>query len=346
MEADRIEKFDSRVTEFVKDSAVSLSNREIDKGELQRFSYRLGILDDRAEIYELSLGELRELARILTDLVVNSPENPQTLDHIQYWAWTAAFASTTQQRLPRKLNSSMGDFLDLVALKVSTMRRAKILHLIMNKRVEDQEIPSDLLLFQLAASFDPLIFGNYLFVDRIASTMGFSVLEGLIATRCSDLDSETGELTADVDVTWYDGENQLNKGENPNIHKKIQIWREFGSSEEVGSIIDQINQLDRYNTDVLTGTFQGVESRVYEELGETNHLTRVIAKQRGDNIHASRSTRSIGTIVLNLCSLLIWDMILPDVFERDRKKVLNEVGSSSGIFHNYTPSDYLPVFRL
>lgn len=155
---------------------------------------------------------------------------------------------------------------------------------------------------------------------RLASTLGFSILQGLIRRHCTRLRASGGLDGApiqnpnwrDKDERCIDDQNRLHK---PNYFDELKIWENYQASEEVSATLREIDNLERYDIDNLSNKMIGIDQVDDHDKG----FLFVIKNQRNANIHGQFDSRVIGSVVLILCCLLIWDFVDVSTFEETRK---------------------------
>ena len=125
-------------------------------------------------------------------------------------------------------------------------------------------------------------------------------------------------------------------------------WRYHISRSDTKRVLSLIDDLSRYNSDPLRANLAGVDDILKEERGTTNHFLRVIATQRNLNLHGQLPTRVIGTVITTLCSLLIWDAIPSEDFDKHRRETLNKIENQSDEAYEDVMSApaFMPVDRV
>lgn len=260
--------------------------------------------------HELSLDTLRRLARYLTDCIVQpSAAVPTTLDHLRYWAWTAATAGQVLEK--GRTNLRISDFqytihLGLFPIRISRSNGNPTLNVILGDN------------------------------ERLALLSGLAVLEGFICNYGNSLTPE-GQARTTITETWKPKQNNINNGQPVHkYHDILQIWRQEDAGSCVSQLLTEINNLNRYDMHSLKWKFEDSVDIIDEEISDgTNNFLRVIGKHRDFNLHGQRSTRTLAPVVLTLCCLYIWDLVEEATYEEQREEVIKSIH-----WNNQTPGDH------
>lgn len=284
------------------------------------------LLTEDQPVHSFSLSTLRRFPRYLCDAILIPHTTAISYDHHLYWGWTAAYISyseTQDQETDTDMMSLMQDFYSLIHLCLLPVRQST-----MDQRVS-----------QFIQSMNPSLQGIEHQGFSLASSTGFSLLEGFVRRHCEDLQADGG-LTVDSieDPSW-----RSTPVENPIYHDKLQIWKEREASQKVAQSLREIDDLNRYDQNLLARKIGGGEQSVERR----NNFLSVLSDQRNSNIHGEISTQVIGPVVLNLCCLLIWDRIEDEEFESTRKELLQRLdqprhGGATGL-HPQWPSAFYPL---
>lgn len=261
------------------------------------------------DIHEQSLTHLRRLPQYLCDAILLPHKTTAPLDSYLYWAWTAAVASSltfSGRHFDFEDTVFLWDFLSTVHMTLLPLRHHRL-------DEDDQQTIADL---------NPSIEGLRYAGIRFAATIGCSILDGFISRHCDELDQDGELVSGSLNASWRPDGRITNP---PNFHDRVQVWREYQASQDTKHSLDAINDLTRYDVDVLRGKLEGSGDILEEERESTNNFLRVMKEQRDYNIHGSGSTQVIGPIVLNLCCLVIWDQIPEDEFDTYREGTLAEL---------------------
>lgn len=304
-------------------------------------------LESEQEITEFSLEELRKFPRYLSDLTIKSNPSIITLDHYTYWAWTGAIAVGHPSRSGGGYRHTIGELAYLIHMMLFGMRSQFLTDLLIQANSgKDLRPIAELVNSTNKFSWvNPSLHTVHNMAHRVAATTGFAILDGLVKAHCNILEFETGDLKNRMEGTWREDPKMLT---GTNFHDRIQIWRTTEATPTVAETISHINDLQRYDPDTICRSIEGVKVRLEKELTSTNHFLRLLHAQRDDNIHGQRGTRAIGSIVINLCCLLFWDIVKPDEFDRERNHAVSEIASwrDKQLYTTMVPETYLPLFRV
>lgn len=261
-------------------------------------------------LHKFYLDELHYFSKSLIDSALKTHTNATTEDFNAYWGWTAALVSHLST------NGEIGKYRDILHdfyfLVHSSLVSARHSYLVQNNqqllRVISRTNPS----------IEGVTWGSGL---PVAATYGFSVLEGLLKRRCRVFET----------------------------NDRIKIWeglKELSQDDDVSGVVKEVlaevDDLDRYDRDVLERKMEGVP-----ELTNRTRLSWLITKQRNYNIHGEGSTQAIGSIVLTLCSLVLLDEIatVSSPYLEIRKDVFQGIqrARQSGRIHPMGPAAFYPV---
>lgn len=279
---------------------------------------------DHISYHELSLSTLRKLARFLTDAIIRpSAAVATSVDHFQYWAWTAAVASEVLEK-------------DGENLKVSDFQYTVHTALLPIRLPFSTNHP-----WMAALSSDS---------ERLELLSGLTVLEGFI---CHFGESLTPDGTARKLITqrWKPKQegSYLVIGNGQPVHKYhdiLQIWCQEDAGDQVSQVLSEINNINRYDMDSLKWKFEDSVDLIDEEINDgTNNFLRIVGKHRDFNLHGQISTRTLAPVVLNLCCLYIWDMIEQSTYDEEREEVIRSIqwNNQTPGGHPLWPSAFYPV---
>ena len=307
------------------------------------------ILNRWDNIYELSHKNLRQLSKYLSDAILRTSPPRISYDHFVYWGWTAAYITEHPISESDPFEDLVSEYLSLVHIMLFKLRHiySRIFYAPggLHANIDGREITWEEA-FRTIEWGNPSIQHLTVLPDRYAASTGFAVLEGLINIHSSHISTETGHLISEVSSPWHPHQSSL-KGEHT-YHDKLQSWRYHAASPETKSALSLIDDLSRYETDVLRANMAGIEDILKEEQNTTNHFLRVIAKQRNLNLHGQLPTRVIGTLITTLCSLVIWDIVPDSDFEQHRESVLEKVKNQENEAYEDVMSApaFMPVDRV
>jgi hypothetical protein len=112
--------------------------------------------------------------------------------------------------------------------------------------------------------------------------------------------------------------------------------------------LTEVNDLSQYDADLLCEYMPGISDRVYDELDSTQHFLRVFSKLRNENIHGQQTSRIIGSIVISLCCLVLWDSISSEDVQSRRSQIKEQIETAE-MYHaksNITPTAFFPIDRI
>lgn len=253
-----------------------------------------------ANVDEFSIPLLRNLSSYLSDALLRKDAYVLLPDHLEYWSWSAAYAS---HYIP--LESTFGwllrDYYKLVQIVLLPHRHLK--HDFDTRR----EIEA------LNRSLSGLAHSNSI---KLVTLSLFPILEGLVRRFCPqiELDGKASEridfdnVGEDLQPIGVDGRVSL----GPALH----IWQWFNASPRARMVLTKLDNVERYNLSKLAIMYGNIE----ENHGTTSFIDS-IANIRNANLHGENWTGLIRAIILNLISLLIWD-IAPTSNYEIRREVL------------------------
>lgn len=307
------------------------------------------LLNKWDDIYDLSHEELLQFPRYLSDAVFMTSPPRISYDHFLYWGWTAAFAVEHPISQEGPFQDAIREYLSLIHFMLFKLRHinSRIFYTRegITTTIDDREISWEEA-WRVVDWGNPSLEHLSVLPDRYAATAGFAVLEGLLNIRCDAISSDEGDVSTDVASPWHPCQSTL-KGD-VTYHDKLQIWRYHSAQSTAEETLSLIDDLTRYDPEILFGNMAGVEGIVEEELESTNHFLRVVADQRNANLHGQLSTRVVGNLIASLSSLLIWDAIPDDDFEEHQERVIEKVENQEGeAFDNVLSAPaFMPVDRV
>lgn len=258
-------------------------------------------------IYGMSLSQLRDFPEYLSDAVLQPNRILIPTDHHLFWSWTAGFANFYFDS--QELKPIQQDFNTTVHMMTLPLRQY-----LMDDRVED-------FIYDMNQDVEGI---QQYWGLKFATSIGFSVLEGLVRRRCEQLEDDgkikegSGTLEVPTRHIRHDDRNNC-----ATLYEALWIWKEEQSdiSPHVKSTLDHIDDLDNYDVDCLTNKFRGLER---EELEKYDSILWGLYSQRNRNLHGEDSTMAIGAVVLNLCCLVLWDTVEDSEFEEKRRELLSQ----------------------
>jgi hypothetical protein len=307
------------------------------------------LLNQWSDIYQLTHEELLRFPQYLSDAVFRTEKPRITYDHFVYWGWTAALAAEHPIFEKEPFSEIVDEYLSLIHFMLFKLRHFYTMLFYtregMTTNIDGKDISWEEA-WRVVKWGNPSLEHLSVLPDRYAATTGFATLEGLINAHCDDISNHDGTLVSEVESPWHPHESYL-KGET-NYHNKLQIWRHNTTYSETKDALSSINDLTRYDPEILYDNIAGAKQKIDEELETTNHFLRVVADQRNVNLHGQLSTRVIGNLITTLSSLIIYDVIPSENFEEHRDEVLNIIQSQEA----EDPADvmsapaFMPVDRV
>ncbi|MFC6955277.1 hypothetical protein [Halorubellus litoreus] len=298
---------DEKVDEFIK--TIDEGNLVKDEGTeniLGLEGYHL--LPGDLPLHEFYMDELHYFSKCLIDSALKTHTNAKTTDFSAYWGWTAALVSHTERNQDfERYQEILRDYYYLVHSALVSERHSRLVR-------ENHDL--HMTLSRLNPSLEEVTRGSGL---PLAATFGFSVLEGLLKRRCSDLSPDTG----------------------------INVWSGFEKliddsdvSPVVKEVLQTIDDLDRYDRQVLERKMSGVP-----DLSDKDSLLWLVKEQRNYNVHGEGSTQAIGSLVLTLCSLVLLDELATCNYQETRTEVLQDMqhSQSTPMIHSKSPRAFYPV---
>lgn len=287
----------------------------------------LGNLQGRKPMHELEVDDFRRLPLYLSDAVLTSNQILVPGDHYLYWGWTGAFfryltgrhpwghrmfhtagSTAGQGSIPRKSSVSRpsrnapfvwGENYRPVLRDFFTLLHNMLLP------IREGQYPMELKkrFYHLNPSFLGV---QRDFGLKYATSVGFSVLEGLVRRRCDDL-NEDGSVKSGASPHQFPSGNRLSNIGAATLFQALDLWKSQSSTSPIVKKtleeIDDLNQ-QKYSKSDLTSKFRGLDR---SELDKFDSFFWALYKQRSSNIHGEDSTMVIGSIVVTLCCLALWD---------------------------------------
>lgn len=287
-------------------------------------------LPDHLEYHQLSRQTLIEIARHLSDAIINpSAAISTTLDHFKYWGWTSAVAGQAFQQKGDNSNTQLvSDFQNTIHLGLLPIRTT-------------------------ATSGNPSIDAVHADSERLALISGLSVLEGFICHFGESL-TPGGKARQTIQASWKpekaDGTQRTigNGSRVSNYHDILQIWINYDAGDEAERVLSEINDMTRYDDEVLEWKFDDAISEIQREREDgTHNLLSVLSKHRNLNLHGENSTHALAPLALTLCCLHVWDSLNPEEYDDLSKDVIKGIQwrnqTQIGHVHPLWPSAFYPV---
>jgi hypothetical protein len=265
------------------------------------------LLPSGCSYHELPRQDLIKIGKYLCDASLKPTiAISTTLDHLQYWAWTATVAlgyySDPDDHDIFELYNHLQTTVSLTLLPIHT---------------DEPEMGSAL--SQVRADS-----------GRLALLSTFPLLEGLICHLGKNITrNKDGYPVPQRTVKKYWGESVDGKydGKIGNGNKMyayddlLQVWRSIGVSSQLHDILTDINDITRYDTDVLSRKFGGATGEIDKQEDEGTHNFFAIIKQvRNNNSHGAEAVRTLVPVMVTLCCLCIWDVISDETYEAEQNK--------------------------
>lgn len=292
-------------------------------------------LPPSTSIHQLCLSDLQQLPRHLSDTVLSKelPIGFVGRDHYSYWAWTAAVVSYVHgdgrmivddpsdfESPFANFNDLLSDYYSLIHLVLMPLRhrslegRTKIFFSSMNPNIGKLDEKQTLL---------------------FASNTGFRLLEGLIR-RHSDivnLNGKPNEEYLPIGMPWESTNDELHEwSDNQRLfyETELHIWREYSTlNKSVKYALDSINDMNRNIFDVddilrKFGKDKNTMEQIWKQSNTTKNFFDILAKKRNYTLHGRGSTQIAGVLILNLCSLILWDAMSDLDYDMFREKLLQK----------------------
>lgn len=266
------------------------------------------LLPNHISYHQLSREYLVKMAKYLSDAIINpSAAIVTTLDHFRYWGWTSAMAGRAfRDNKNEDVTLLKSDFQNTVHLGLLPIRAA-------------------------APSSNPTLEAIHADSERLALISGLSVLEGFICHIGDTLTSE-GRARKTIQASWKprmdDGtQRTIGNGSNVNnYHDILQVWLNYDADEEVSRVLSDINDMTRYDEEVLEWKFDDALDMIQRERedGTQNFLT-VLSKHRNLNLHGQTSTHALAPLALNLCCLFVLDSMTDEEYRELSEDVVKSI---------------------
>ena len=299
------EDFDEKVSEYIE----WLDSGRVVRGDPEEYLiYRPErlIRPNEKPMHGLDLDVLRYYAMGLVDVVLKPPLTCLSRDFDAYWGWGGAIMmSLSSQGLLKEYDDIIYDQRSLIHSTLLTPRQALF-------RQTDERA------YNTANMYNPSITGA---IDgfRLASTFGFTVIEGLLKRRCNELcPSKKG-----VDIKQ--GIETLQKDSNTKSATK--------------EVLTDISEHGRYDWNTLNRKMN-ISSAV-----NRHHFSLIdlLKSQRNYNVHGEARTKIIGSIVLVLCILVVLDSISESEYNSSRENVIYKIINTSPPVPPKHPAAFYPV---
>ena len=306
------------------------------------------ILEDRKDVYKFTLSDARRFPRFLSQTLLQSDPPRLTYDHSVFWGWTGAYIADHPIQNNDRYSELVADFFQMIHFMLFKTRQLRATMFYENIPFQNDFHSISLgecrrVMHWANPSIDPMTF----FADRYASTGGFTILDGLITHHCDVLDSQTGRVNQDhIQSPWRPDDETI--GGEISFHDKIQTWIYYQATDEIQQTLLEINDLSDYDIGTLCKYIPGIEKRVKKEMTSTQHFFRVFAKLRNENVHGQEMSRIIGSIVVTLCCMVLWDSVGSEDYESRSSKIENLVESTENYYteESTTPLAFFPVDRI
>jgi hypothetical protein len=306
--------------------------QSVDGRFTQRFAHRC------------SLKELRQMPRYLCDSILSSqlPVSVVTWDHYSYWAWTATVASALHPQGmvysmiaddsdPADRETPISDYFPIIS-DFFTMK-----HLVLFP-VRQSQLDNRVRAF--VSSMNPNVDGvEDSAVLGFAGTNGLSILDGLLTQHCDHLTKDEQLVgREDIDGSWRDDGGIKS---NPNLRGKLWLWRESNENiaEDVKQTLTEIDDMSRTHYDInhLSSRIKTFDRSDWHELPEDGQRREsffwILTQQRHQNIHGLHTTQVIGPLVMNLCALVIWDILDRETYRSIRENLFKGHINPQGMNH-------------
>lgn len=324
--------FDSNFDNFVEVVNESIHGARTVEGEM------IHTLDGRflpTYPHRMSLQALQRVPRYLSDSILSSrlPVSILTWDHYSFWAWTAAISNALNPNSmvfhairdegsegPPDEEGPLSKFHDIMS-EYNTMS-----HLILFP-IRQSQLDNRVRAF--VSSMNPNVDGvEDSTVLGFAGTNGFSVLDGLLRRHCEVLNTDEQIINKGrIDDSWRDDGSLQDR---PNLRGKLWLWA--NTNPEISGFVRQtlreIDDLERdeYDVDHLDLRIEEFDKSEWDTLpaesSRRDSFFWILTEQRNQNVHGAVSTQLVGPLVLNLCTLCIWDSLSEENYEQIRQQLL------------------------
>lgn len=301
------------------------SDRLISNGLISIFSENY-LLNSQNTIHELDFQQIQAFSKRLFEINIQpSATFAVTLDHFEYWCWTAAVASYTEN-----IELETGNLQSLIHFASFPIR------------VTSSALPQN-----------PAIGGVLMRRWHLIQIALFSVLEGLLTEYIDTVSqTETGiKANQEIECTWAPDEKvddwQVGQKINGYNHL-VQIWREYGTySSDIKSILDSINEIGNYDMNSIRWKFDDSDDIIDEELSDgSNNFLRLITNYRNKNIHGEEEAYRVSPILMTLCCLAIWDILTEYEYAEIRDSTIQQIQmtqNQGNRIHPLWPASFYPV---
>jgi len=299
--------------------------RLVSNGQISIFK-RNYLLQSASLIHNLSLPTLQKLPKYLIDILVNpSATFAVTIDHFEYWAWTAAVASNLEES-----PIDIGNLNSLIHFASFPIRVT----------------PS-------AVHPNPAVSGILMHRWNLIQVASFPILEGIISEYIEPLSQSESSIVAEQEIqcTWAPSHkvSDWNKGDSVNgYHHLVQIWRKYGTESDITeSVLDEINNLEQYEMSSLRWKFDDSDKVLNEELKDgTSNFLRLVVKYRNENLHGESEESRIAPLLLTVCCVALWDIISEYNYPELRKRTIQNIKMKHEPIHPFWPAAFYPLFPV
>ncbi|WP_418282083.1 hypothetical protein [Halorubrum sp. DTA98] len=287
----------------------------------------VGNIQGRMPVHELEVDDFRRLPLFLSDAVLSSNQILVPGDHYLYWGWTGAFFRYLTAKHPwghrmfHTAGSSAGR--GNIPVKSSVSRPSRnapyvwgeeyrpvlrdFFTLLHNMLLPVREGEYSMELKKRFYHLNPSFLGVQRdFGLKYATSVGFSVLEGLVRRRCDALNDD-GTVKKGYGSHQFPSGNKLNNVRSATLFQALDLWKSQNNTlpivKQTLKEIDDLTQT-KYSYSKLANKFRGLDEK---ELKKFDSFFWALYKQRSSNIHGEDSTMAMGAVVVTLCCLALWD---------------------------------------
>lgn len=279
--------------------------------------YRL-FLDDPPVL--LDFKEITELARQLFDLILCPPATVIPIEQREFIAFMSnfiQFAVTESNVLDTYMKDDLASGPGIKDLLLNYNLMVDHILLYDNLSDADQRVRNFIYAYTGISGPKTGIIPFGLF-----GPTSLAMLDGLVKYRCPDIDLSEGDyMRGAIEMPWRPNSPS---NSSMNYHNRLQYWREYVASDEIKPTLNTIDDLTRYNENNLRrlSGVMGNEDILEREKDSTEHFLAVLSEQRNYTIHGQGNSRILAPLALNLCNLVLLDMIGSQNYDQLREDFL------------------------
>ena len=319
-------------------------------------------LSEPGDGWRLSLRDLRRIPRWLIAITACTSTNTVTEDHREYWRITAEFGIVWRVLLNRQLSDESNHN----KIPGEPEEDTNFPQIIDGKTQLDRNIINDLcLLIRLVElkQFDtfsekdihPVLTELSRYSDRLGSTYGFSVLEGLLRRRCSHFNTD-GKIKNSCKPEQRDFlKGIMRPNDRIYLTEGFRLVESIYATDDTRKTLVEIDRLPTIEMDKSTNfddtSFFIREMNDLVDNHEINHPDGPLIGHhneglfldelrilRNSELHREDLAQSSSAIIVTLCCLLFWDSLTEYQF-----RILRKLIPESLQFHREIPGSTGPL---